>query len=107
MVLRNATTAESLAPSGQTASNLFVACGVGGGHLNKECPEKGNTSSTLACYKCQLVEEQKVHPSNYTCCRHAKEEMHKWKSQRESKSITVRVFSSNFTTPGLSLMAAL
>jgi hypothetical protein len=37
----------------------------GGGHLHKECPEKGNVASTSACCKCQLAEGEKANPTNY------------------------------------------
>jgi hypothetical protein len=43
---KNVTTAEGSATSGQIASNLPVACAVGGNRLHNECPEKGNPSST-------------------------------------------------------------
>jgi hypothetical protein len=59
-----------------------------GGHLHKECPEKGNVSSTLACCNCRLAEVEKPHPSNYRGCRHAKEEMLRRKSQGTPKTTT-------------------
>jgi hypothetical protein len=65
-----------------------------GSHLNKECSEKGNASSTPACCNCQLAEREKAHPSNYRGCKHAKE-MLILKSQRTptaSKLITPGVF---------------
>jgi hypothetical protein len=37
----------------------------GGGHLHKDCPEKGKTSSTPACCNCQLAEGEKPYPANY------------------------------------------
>jgi hypothetical protein len=58
----------------------------GGGHMHKECPEKGSTSSTPACCNCQLAKEEKAHPANYRGCRYAKEEMQKRKSQRTPKT---------------------
>jgi phage terminase large subunit-like protein len=79
----------------------------GGGHLHKECPEKGNTSSTPTCCNCRLAEGQTPHPANYRGCRHAKEEMQKDKSQRAPRTTTGRVFSSNLTAPGASFAAAL
>jgi hypothetical protein len=79
----------------------------GGGHLHKECPEKGNTSSTLTCCNCQLAEGKKAHPASYWGSRHTKEEMQKRNSQRTPKTTTGRVFSSNLTTPGVSFAAAL
>jgi hypothetical protein len=60
----------------------------GGGHLHKECPEKGNTSSTPTCCNCRLVEGEKAHPANYRGCRHAKDEMQKKKVQRTPKNTT-------------------
>jgi hypothetical protein len=74
----------------------------GGGHLNKECLEKGNTASILTCCNCKLVDGEEPHPSNCRGCRHAKEEVRKRKSQRAPKTTTGRVFSSSHTTPGLS-----
>jgi hypothetical protein len=47
----------------------------GSGHLHKECPKKGNTSSTPLCCNCRLAEGEKPHPANYQGCRHMKEEM--------------------------------
>jgi hypothetical protein len=79
----------------------------GGGHLRKDCPEKENTSSTLVCCNCQLVEGEKPHPANYRGCSHAKEELQKKKLQRAPKPTTRRVFSSNPITPGVSFVAAL
>jgi hypothetical protein len=79
----------------------------GGGHLHKECPEKGNRSSTPTCCNRRLAEGEKPHPANYRGCRHAKEEMQKKKSQRTPRTTTGRVFSSNLTTPGMSFAAAL
>jgi hypothetical protein len=60
----------------------------GGGHLHKECPEKGNTSSAPACCNCRLAKGEKPHPANYRGCRHAKEELQKKKSQRAPKTTT-------------------
>jgi hypothetical protein len=84
---------------------LCVRCG--GGHLHKECPEKGNTASIPTCYNCKLVEREESHPSNYRGCRHVEEEMWKRKSQRAPQTATGRAFSSNHTTPGLSIAAML
>jgi hypothetical protein len=77
----------------------------GGGHLHKECPEKSNIESTPACCNCKLVDGEKPHPSNYRGCSHAKDEMRKRRSQKTSKTITGKVFNSNYTTPGLSAAA--
>jgi hypothetical protein len=49
----------------------------GGGHLHKECTEKGNTSSVPTCCNCQLAEGEEPQPANFRDCRHAKEEMQK------------------------------
>jgi hypothetical protein len=87
----------------QTATSLLV---VRGRYLHKECPEKGNSSSTPACCNCRLAEGEKPHPANYGGCRHAKEELQK-KSQRPPKTTMGRVFSSARTTPGVSFAAAL
>jgi hypothetical protein len=78
----------------------------GGGHLHKECPEKGNTDSTPACCNCKLAEGEKPHPSNYRGCSHAKEEIRRRRSQTQKKAPPGRVFSSTPTTPGLSFAAA-
>jgi hypothetical protein len=82
-----------------------VWCGAS--HLHKECPEKENAASTPTCCNCQLVEGEKAHPANYRGCRHPKEELQKRKSQRTPKTTTGRVFSSNFTTPGITFMVVL
>jgi hypothetical protein len=34
----------------------------GGGHLHKECPEKGNAASIPTCCNCKLVEERNLIP---------------------------------------------
>jgi hypothetical protein len=49
----------------------------GGGHLHKECPEKGNASSTPACCNCRLADGE-----NYRGCSRAKEELQKKKLQK-------------------------
>jgi hypothetical protein len=79
----------------------------GGGHLHKDCLEKGNASSTPACCNCQLVDGEKAHPDNYRGCKHAKEEMRKKKPQGTPKTTSGRVFSSNPVKPHLSFAAAL
>jgi hypothetical protein len=79
----------------------------GGGHLHKECPQKGNAASTPACCNCQLAEGEKPHPANYRGCKHAREELQRRKAQRAPKTTTGRVFSSNRTTAGVSFAAAL
>jgi hypothetical protein len=47
------------------------------------------------------------HPSNYRGCSHAREEVRRRKAQRTPKNTTGRVFSSNYTTPGISFLVAL
>jgi hypothetical protein len=79
----------------------------GGGHLHKECPEKGNTSSTPTCCNCRLAEGENSHLANNRCCSHAKEEMQKNKSQRTPRAKTGGGFSCNLTTPGVSFAATL
>jgi hypothetical protein len=49
---------------------------------------------------------EKDHPTNYRGCRYAEEELHKRKSQRTTKTTTLRMFS-NLATPGVSFAAAL
>jgi hypothetical protein len=78
----------------------------GGGHLQNECPEKGNTSSTPTCCNCRLAEGERLHPANYRGCIQMKDEMQK-KSQRTPKTTTGRLISSKLTTPGMSFAAAL
>jgi hypothetical protein len=79
----------------------------GSGHLHKDCPEKGNTSSTPVCCNCQLAEGEKAHPANYRGCKHAKEEIRKKKPQGTPKTTSGRVFSSNPVKLHLSFTAAL
>jgi hypothetical protein len=79
----------------------------GGGHLHKDCPEKGNTSSTPGCCNCQLAEGEKPHPANYRGCKRAKEEMRKKHPQGTPKPTPGRVFSSNIVKPHLSSAEAL
>jgi hypothetical protein len=56
----------------QTTSLLH---GWWGKHLHKDCPEKGNPSSTPTSYNGKLIEGETAHPPNYRSCRHAKGEM--------------------------------
>jgi hypothetical protein len=79
----------------------------GGGHLHKECPEKENTSSTPSCCNCKLAEGEKPHPSNYRGCSRAKDEIRRRRSTKAAKPTPGRVFTSSYTTPGLSFAAAL
>jgi hypothetical protein len=105
MVLRNAITAFSSATSVQTANNLPCSwCGEG--HLLKECPKRGNTSSTPTCCNCRLAEGDNPHSENYRGCRHANDESQK-KSQRTPKTTTGWSFSSKLATPGMSFAVAL
>jgi hypothetical protein len=78
----------------------------GGGHLHKECPKKGNTSSTPVCCNCHLAKGEKAHPANYRGRRYV-EEIQKRKSQKTPKTTTRRMFSSNLATPGVTFAAAL
>jgi hypothetical protein len=75
----------------------------GGGHLHKECPQKGNAVSTSTYCNCQLAEGEKAHPSTYRGYRHAKEDLLRRKSQRTPKTTTGRVFPTKLTTPDVSL----
>jgi hypothetical protein len=79
----------------------------GGGHLHKECPEKGNTASIQICCNCKLGDGEEPQPPNYRGCRHAKEKMRKRKSQRVAITTTGRMFSSSHTTPGLTFAMVL
>jgi hypothetical protein len=63
-----------------------------GGHLHKECPEEGNTSTIPTCCNPNLVDGGEPHPSSYRGCRHAKEEMRRRKLQRVAKTKTRRIF---------------
>jgi hypothetical protein len=74
--------------------------------MHRDCPEKGNASSTPACCNCQFAEGETAHPANYRGCRHAKEEMRK-KPRGISKNTTGRVFSSNTAKAYVSFAAAL
>jgi hypothetical protein len=67
--------------------------------MYRDCPKKGNTSSTPACCNCQRAEGETAHPANYRGCRHAKEEMQKKKLQGKPKNTTGSVFSSTFIKP--------
>jgi hypothetical protein len=79
----------------------------GGGHLHKDCPEKGNTASTPTCCNCRLAEGEKSHPANYHGCKHAKEELRKKKPQGTPKTTSGGMFSSKPVTLHLSFAAAL
>jgi hypothetical protein len=78
----------------------------GGGHLHRECPEKGKEDSTPACCNCKLAEGGKPHPSTYRGCSHTKEKRRK-KIPRTPKPSTGRVFSSKYTTSSMSFAEAL
>jgi hypothetical protein len=66
--LPGVTTASSSTTSGQTAKCLTAACGEGG-QQHKDCPEKGNISSTPTYCMCRLAEREYQHPANYRSCR--------------------------------------
>jgi hypothetical protein len=78
----------------------------GGGHLHKDCPEKGGASLQPVCCNCELAEGESAHPANYRGCSHAREVL-RVKKSRSAPKTAARVFSSNFTTPALSFAAAL
>jgi hypothetical protein len=77
-----------------------------GGHLHRDCPEKGNASSKPACCNCQLDKGESAHPTNYLGWNLAKKVLQKKKSQATPR-ITGRVFSSNFTMAMLCLAEVL
>jgi hypothetical protein len=79
----------------------------GGGHLHKECPEKGKEDSTPVCCNCKLADGEKPDPSNYRGCSHVKEEMRRRRGPRASEQNTGRAFSSKYIEPGISFAAAL
>jgi hypothetical protein len=60
----------------------------GGTHLHKECPEKGNTTSTQTFCNCWFGEGEKFHLANYRVCRHAKAKMQKQKPHRTPRTTT-------------------
>jgi hypothetical protein len=78
-----------------------------GGHLHKDCPEKGNAESKPTYCNCKLGDGEEPHPSNYRGCRHAKEELQMRRAQIAPKPATGRVFSSKYTTPNVSFAAVL
>jgi hypothetical protein len=78
----------------------------GGSHLHKDCPEKGNASSTPASCNCQLTEGEKAHPANYRGCRYSEEEMRK-KLQGTPKKKTGKVFSFNLIKSSVSFATEL
>jgi hypothetical protein len=78
----------------------------GGGHLHRECPEKGKEDSTPACCNCKLSDGEQPHPLNYRDCSHAKEEMRRRKIPRTPNPSTGRAFSK-YITSGVSFAEAL
>jgi hypothetical protein len=44
----------------------------GGGHRNRECPQKENTQSIPSCCNCKLTVEESPHPTKYRGCSYAK-----------------------------------
>jgi hypothetical protein len=77
-----------------------------GGHIHRECPEKENRVFIPACCNCNLAEGEKPHPSNYSGCKRAKEELQKESSEITDQGTIVRVFSSLLATPAVSFAAA-
>jgi hypothetical protein len=53
-----------------------------------------------------LAEGEAAHPTNYRDCKHAKEEMHKRKTQGTPNNTKGRVFSSKFVKSNLSFATA-
>jgi hypothetical protein len=95
-----------------TCKQLSRCVWCGGGHLHKECMQKGNTVSIRTCSNCKLVGGEEPELSKYRGCRHAKEEMPKGKSQRATKPHHLRTIprgdatqqhsnSSSFSRPQL------
>jgi hypothetical protein len=79
----------------------------GGGHLNRECPEKTNTESAPRCCNCTLMEGQNPHPASYRGCSHANGELQRSRAQRATKGPSGRTFFSKFTSPQQTYAAAL
>jgi len=79
----------------------------GGGPLHKKCPEKDQGNSNPSCCKCTVAEGEKIHPSNYSGCSQAKEELLFREVQKASKAKnpTGSVFSRH-KTPSISFAAA-
>jgi hypothetical protein len=74
-----------------------------GGHLHKECLEKGKKDSTPTCCKLNLKGGEKPHPSNYRGYSYAKEEI----SWRTPKANTGRAFTSKYITQSVFFADAL
>jgi hypothetical protein len=73
----------------QKFSPVWVNCSqpprcmwCGGGHLHKDCPEIENESSTPSCCNCKLLDGEKLLPSNYRGCSHAREEIRRRRTQK-------------------------
>jgi len=79
----------------------------GGGHLQKEWPEKGKVHTTPSCCNCKLLEGTEPHPSNCLCSSRAREELLRKKVQKApAMTPPGGVFSSRFTTTDISFAAA-
>lgn len=79
----------------------------GRGNLRKECSEK-NENSTHKCCNCCLKEGEHSYPSTLGCCKHAKGELQRRKTQKTShKKTRRRKFSSSYVVPGQSFPAVL
>jgi hypothetical protein len=73
----------------------------GEGHLHWECPERKVKESTPRCCNCNLIEGEKLYPTSYRGCSHAKEEHNElqgnlWKDVRLYVHVTTAVIR-NFT----------
>jgi hypothetical protein len=71
-----------------------------GGHLHRECPEKGKANSVPAYCNWKLMEGEKPYPANYKSCSQVKNEMRRRKMQKAPKPNTRRAFSFNHIAPG-------
>jgi hypothetical protein len=77
----------------------------GGGHLNRECPEKTNTVSTPSCCNCTLVGEKTF--SVMSRLQPCERGMQRRRTQRAPKVSSRRKFCSTLTSPEQSFAAAL
>jgi hypothetical protein len=106
LLLCSATTANSSAMSGKTASNLPAVCSAGR-PPTQGVPWQGKFCFYTSTLQVQFDGKRESPSRQLSGCRHAKEEMQYRKSQRTPKTTMRMVFSSNLTTTGVSFEAAL
>jgi hypothetical protein len=98
---------KSLATSRRTADNLHVAYGMGAVTSTRSAPRRGTKPQLQHAATASWLTERNLIRPNYRGCSHVRDEMRNRKAQRTPKTTTGRLFSSHYTTQGVSFAAAL